>query len=510
MTVSKLPRHHTVTGVPVAGIYVRISDDKEGRELGVERQIADCQKHAQSLGVTVHRIYRDNDIGASTRSSKPRPEYNQLLADAKSGTITMIIAYTSGRLTRRPLQLEGQIELAEKYGTRYRYIKSPSFDLNTAAGRMVARILAATDAAEAEEIGERVARARLQQAQQGKFGGGTRPYGFGVQTGTVEHKNRKTGVRETVPVYDCSLIVEAEADEIRKVADQILTGVPLRSIVRDLNERGVTAAKGGKWLPIMVRDMLLRPRNAGILVNDGEEVGHLTGESILTEDVWRAVVDKLNEPTVTYADAKGRKVTVARVTHIKGGPAHRWLGSGIYRCGICEGPMRVHGASSHKDAPTYRCQKGSHVGRIAMPLDDHIAAKVIARMSLPDAADLAVTFTVAPGVDVNALRAERKTIRELRDALGEAFIDGTATKAQLAAGNARAEVKLAAIEVALAGTVNTSPLTPLIGVEDVAEAWENLSLGQQRAVVDELMIITVLPAPRGKGFDPQYIEIVWR
>jgi len=41
----------------------------------------------------VYNIYKDNDISASTRLRQIRPDYQRLLADARSGAINTIIAY---------------------------------------------------------------------------------------------------------------------------------------------------------------------------------------------------------------------------------------------------------------------------------------------------------------------------------------------------------------------------------------------------------------------------------
>lgn len=497
MNTTKLPRHRTAAGV--AGIYVRISDDKEGRELGVERQIEDCRQHAARLGVQVYRVYKDNDIGASTRSSKPRPEYNQLLADAKAGIICMVIAYSSSRLTRRPMEHEGQIGLAEQFGTLFRYVRSPDFDLNTADGKQIARMLAANDAAEAERNGERVSRKRRQRVEQGKFGGGTRPYGFGVEVGTTERPNRSTGEMETVPLLDYAQIVEAEAKVVRDCAALVLANpsVPLREIARGLNTNGIPTATGKQWLPIQVRDMLLRPRNAGILVHHDEELGKITNAAgeivppILPEDVWRAVVDKLSDPS-------------RRTNH--GGPAPKWLGSGIYLCWKCGGVLRVHGAAQHRMIPAYRCAGGVHVTRVAAPLDRYVTEVAIARLSRPDAIDLVKVAT--PGVDVNALRVERDTLRQREKGLAEAFADGDISKEQLRAGTERLSARLVDIESQLNTQMAMfSPLVPLVTAADVRQKWNGLTLGAQRAAIKALMVVTVLAAPRGAGFHPEYVRV---
>ena len=47
-----------------AVLYVRISDDPEGLEKGVERQEADCRAYAESLGYEVVEVFRENDTSA--------------------------------------------------------------------------------------------------------------------------------------------------------------------------------------------------------------------------------------------------------------------------------------------------------------------------------------------------------------------------------------------------------------------------------------------------------------
>lgn len=56
-----------------AGIYVRISEDRAGAGLGVERQREDCVALADRLGWQVIETYVDNDVSAFT--GRDRPEY---------------------------------------------------------------------------------------------------------------------------------------------------------------------------------------------------------------------------------------------------------------------------------------------------------------------------------------------------------------------------------------------------------------------------------------------------
>lgn len=68
-------------------IYARISRDREGSNLAVERQEEDCRKLAESLGLKGEPdVYIDNDVSATSR--KPRPEgTGQSWSDTPTGSI---------------------------------------------------------------------------------------------------------------------------------------------------------------------------------------------------------------------------------------------------------------------------------------------------------------------------------------------------------------------------------------------------------------------------------------
>lgn len=104
---------------------MRISDDPEGRAVGVERQEQDARALAErQRWVIAEPIYRDNDVWA-TRSRR-RPEWERLLADIEAGSIDAVVAYSSSRLYRRPRDLQRLIDLASKRDLRLPYFVRPT------------------------------------------------------------------------------------------------------------------------------------------------------------------------------------------------------------------------------------------------------------------------------------------------------------------------------------------------------------------------------------------------
>jgi site-specific DNA recombinase len=476
-----------------AGVYVRISDDREGRELGVQRQEEDSAKLAKLHGLRVYKVYRDNDIGASTRSRKDRPAYREMLDDARSGRIRVILAYTSSRLTRRPLEHEELINLSEENGVRFLYVASPAFDLNTSAGRLVARILAAADAGEAENISERVRRAHLSKAEKGIWRGGRRPFGYEADGVTV---------------------IPAEAALIRHCCSQLLAGQgqTLHSLTAEANAAKIPTSTGGIWRPPALRAMLLRPRNAGLMTYQGEVAGVAQWESIVPEETWRAVCTLLTDPS-RFAGAVAVK---------------RHLGSGLYQCGVCADGTTVRSSSTRGPGPkggynpvrAYRCRAAGHLVRQAEPVDALVQRFVVARLLEPDAGDL-----VQPpgGVDLTALHEQAKATRVRMWELDDELDDGEITKADHRRRTARLSTRLEEIESTLASQATGSVLDGLAGNPDAARIWygqredgsDGLPLARRAAVISALASVSLLRAPRGRMvngsyFDPKSVEVTWK
>jgi site-specific DNA recombinase len=134
-----------------AAVYTRINE--RANEAGIRRQEEACRKIAAQREWDVVDVYRDNYVSAT---AKRRPAYEQMIEGLRAGRFNAIITYDLSRLSRRPRDLEELISLAEEQGIEIATVASGPIDLTTADGRMVAGLLAAMDAAEAERHAERM------------------------------------------------------------------------------------------------------------------------------------------------------------------------------------------------------------------------------------------------------------------------------------------------------------------------------------------------------------------
>ena len=449
-----------------SAIYTRISRDRVGAGLGVERQLTDCQELAGKLGATSVMPYEDNDMSAY--SGKPRPGYRRMLADIEAGLIDVVLAWHTDRLHRSPVELEEYITACETRGVPTHTVKAGPLDLATPSGRMVARTLGNIARYEVEHMVERQRAAKKQAAAAGKYRGGPRPYGYQADGMTVR---------------------PSEAAEVLTMTRNIVAGMSIRAITKSLTDRGVLTATGKPWRQTRVVEIVKRPRNAGLIDVDGPAA---LWPAIVPEDTWRAALAVLGAP--------GRQTNPV--------VARRWLGGGLYRCGVCKGHgvdqvLRATVGAHHR---VYVCDGPvRHLTRQAVATDDLVERVMIATLSRPDAA----AIFVPPADDGSALHLTAKGIRARMDEAAELFAAGTITGKQLADINLALRNQLEAVDRQIAATTRTNAVAALVTSSDVGKAWRGYHLDQRRAIIAAICQVVVMPAKRGQGFDPEAIEFHW-
>lgn len=147
-------------------IYARISKDRTGDELGVNRQLQDCRAEAERRGWHVAEEYVDDDLSAYT--GKKRPAYERMLLDLSEGRRDGVIVWHMDRLHRRPIELERFVDTCTRSGVRDGVTLSGDIDLAKGDGLLMAHLLSAVAANESDSKRRRGQRKAREIAESGK------------------------------------------------------------------------------------------------------------------------------------------------------------------------------------------------------------------------------------------------------------------------------------------------------------------------------------------------------
>lgn len=447
-------------------VYCRISLAR-GDQVKVERQEEDCRTLCRRLGWDVRFVFVDNSKSAWQRNRK-RPGWDALLECVDAGSVDAIVVYHGDRLIRQPWDLELLLRLADEKGIR---LASPvgSRNLDSADDRFILRIEAAQACRESDNISRRTKRGHEARVANGiPAKGGTRSFGF----------ERDMGV------------CEPEASVVREVAFRVLAGEPISALMKELNTRGVRTPTGKAWEYTAFRKMLTRPKLAGLVSHHGRVAGPGNWTPVLDRDTWEALQGALGlERSDTPPPLAGRK----------------YLLSGIAVCASCEATLVVRQHTT-PGLLRYRCTADGcprKVGRNLAHLDAYVIGAVLARLADGRLWEQQGSATESgAGNELAAIEARRVQVAEEfgdEDEMDPALLRKVLARLDARAGEVRARIDAARGTRVLAGLRNLD-----------RPGWNALPLDRRRAVVRELVAVTVGPSKRGPGFDEASVAVVRR
>lgn len=466
---------------PRAAIYTRISDDKEGAGLGVQRQEEDCRKLAAAHGFAVATVYSDNDLSAY--SGKKRPAYLAMVQAIESRQIDVVLAWHSDRLHRQPVELEHYAALCTKtksHSVRTYTVQGGEIDLASADGLLHAGMLGQIARWESAHKAKRVRRAQEQMALEGKWLGGTRPFGW-----------KRTG--------DEWRIDEAEGEAVRMVCNGVIAGRSLGGIVAELNVAGIRTSRDKQWGYSQLRQLVQRPRNAGLADWQGEIVGVSKFPAIVSEDVWRAACSVL-------ADPGRRRSQSNKAVHLL---------AGIAQCHCGELVRSATMATRNGVAPkVYRCPaKGpGHVGKRISLVDEVVNRMMVSGLAYSKLKPQQEASTAELQGLTNETAAQRQRLTEAASMAAA----GVITMGQLATMTAQIQSSLRAAEARMddlgsrAHRLAAPAGWPDVGMDSpAAEEWFAMPVDTRRDYVRSMLNVVLFPHENGspRVFDPRTVLV---
>lgn len=516
-----------------AGGYPRISDDPFDKQVGVKRQTEDINGVAEREGIREVVFYTENDTSAhkKRRVTLPdgsaglrviRPQFRKMLEDLQNGVIDSIIIYDLDRLLRQPRDLEDLIDIVEMTGAMV-YSVNGRTDLRTSDGRAMARVLTAMAAKSSDDTARRVARAKLQDARDG----------------------RVRRIRRFGWTADGEIIPE-EAKTLQDAAEQIISGESWAATLQAVEAGDVRPISGGRWHLNTLRNMLVNPMIAGVSAYRGALRENQTApfgtkrpnaadpaaDAMKNPDGSYVITDLPAILTIEQWEAICKRVKDAHEGKTpQGSTAKKYLLSGFLRCARigedgrpCNRKMigtRAQNPSKPDEyRPIYKCPGKTFGGcgrcqRLAEPVDaliDHLFREYLASM---------IPVVAAAAEDARAEAPVSEAAQKLADAeqrsadFDLAYTKGTISKQRYFRVVPELEAEIKRLKSAVANEQELrSQYAPLRTPAAVIKEWDKAeSVAAKRAILGQYLLAVEMSPPtvRGRGkFDRASIVPVWR
>jgi len=204
-----------------AALYARVSSKAQAEEdkVSIGEQFTEMEAYCERHGYEI--VQRYQDVGSG--STKRRPDFQRMLADARAGLFDVIVCWKSDRLSRGIYPAAALIEVVEAQQLRLESV-TDTLDMKTFG------IYAAVGKMEIDNFRERATMGKRGIAKRGKMPVGSLPYGY--RTG-------EDGRPEVDPVEGpvAQRIFREYVHERRGVS----------AIAQGLTDDGAPLRKGSKW-----------------------------------------------------------------------------------------------------------------------------------------------------------------------------------------------------------------------------------------------------------------------
>lgn len=459
-----------------AAIYARQSVQEDER---IAEQITACEGLATAKGFDVVEVYRDNNV-SGYKARGEGTAFSRMIEDARAGRFEALVVRKLDRLGRSLAAIEALTAAKVAVVTI-----DEGIDLTTVNGRLVANMLTSVARAESEIKAERRVFANAARRRDGIPTSGRVPYGY------VWVPTKVRAERGSVEAYELD---GERAEDVRRIFEMFLAGVPLGSIARDLNTAGKRTVptkaqpEGVAFKPTTLRRMLLSPYYAARLPLPNADGGAYDQAAITLDRTeagkWPAIV--------TVAQWEAAKAKLAHPDRrTSPGPTRRWLLSGLALCGVCDRPINAGGGE--KGVHSYRCASMAHFMRRGDPLDGYVERYAVEYI----AKHRGKLLEPRERADSAALTAELARLDAALVELGEDRDAGVVDRAEYLRRRGRLISKRDGLRRDLAAGADRSTLEGIVGAGDVVAAWQGLTLGEKRTVLGDLFEIRVHSVGQG-------------
>ena len=347
------------TNQKITALYCRISLDDGGdnESMSISNQKLLLKDHAEKLGMFQYEYYVDDGY---TGRNFNRPSFRRMIADIEAGKVGCVITKDLSRLGRNYIEAGTYIEIFfPKHNVRYIAV-TDGVDSLTSPELDITPFKNILNDMYSRDISKKVLAGRMTRSRQGKFCGGTPPYGLKRDP---EEKGHLLIAPETAPV-------------IRKIYDMALDGWGCMRIAKRLMEdkAPITHVKTQTecdvnyyyWSASRISHILRNPFYKGAhLVCRTHQKGIRSGTvDIIPREDWE-IIENCHEAIVTPEEwDKVQELIDGRPAIMEGNACPFYnIFHGIIYCATCGKSMQV------RYEKVGRTGKNRFTGKMREPID---------------------------------------------------------------------------------------------------------------------------------------------
>ena len=296
--------------------YARVSSGKEAMLHSLAAQVDYYSTYIRHHpGWEYVGVYTDE---AKTGTKDSREGFQRLLADCKSGKVNHIITKSVSRFARNTVTLLETVRELKNMGISV-YFEEQNINTMTADGELMLTILASYAQAESLSASENQKWRVRQNFEEGKP---WRGYMLGYRYKDGEY-----------------VIVPEEAEIVKKIYADFLSGKGIEAIMKSLNESGVLTQQGFTWHRSAVMRILRNYTYTGnLLLQTKYRENHLTKKTLVNHgELPQYHATDTHEAIIDMATFEAVQSEIARRAEKYTKPHKReeYPFSGIMTCAIC-------------------------------------------------------------------------------------------------------------------------------------------------------------------------------
>lgn len=426
----------------ICAAYIRVSTHDQ-EEYSPDSQLKLIRDYAKKNGYVLPEEFIFQDDGISGRTAEKRPGFLRMIATAKEKPrpFETILVWKFSRFARNQEESVVYKSLLKKEnGIDVVSISEPLME--GPFGGLIERIIEWFDAFYSANLGAEVKRGMTERASRG-LPVSVAPLGYTYQDKAL-------------------IVVPAEAQVVRQIYREFLSGASMIAIAKRLNDGGVRTKRGGPWANRTVRYILTNPIYTGKLRWCPNGANDYHGSQLREGTL---IVDGGHEPLVSSTDFEQAQARIADyLKRYKGSgeKAQRQQVShmlqGLVKCSACGSTLSFTGAGMNCSGYIHGRCKVSHYVTVKK-LEELVLAAMQSQM---DSLELKIFPRARPDTGAERQRLEQLLKREgeVLRRYKEAYSAGVDSLEEYRANKAASENRTREIQAALAGLEQPPEVDP--------------------------------------------------